>query len=151
MTVGDICTKPVATARAEETVADAAVRMRDRHVGDLVVVDTQGRPAGILTDRDIVVNGAARGLARLEATTVGEIMSRELVTALGSETIEQALTKMQQRGIRRLPVVSTDGRLVGLLAFDDVIENMSSELNQLVNLVAHEQKREEWSTEAVAT
>ena len=55
MTAGDICTRPVVTADRDETIVEAARRMRDRHVGALVVVDASQRPLGILTDRDIVV------------------------------------------------------------------------------------------------
>jgi CBS domain-containing protein len=49
---------------------------------------------------------------------------------------------MRTHGIRRLPVISTDGRVEGLLAFDDVLSSMSESIGQLVGLVAREQRRE---------
>jgi CBS domain-containing protein len=126
----------------EETVVEAARRMRARHVGDLLVADAQARPVGILTDRDIVVSAVAQSPDKLESLLVGDIMSRNLATARTDEPVEQALKTMRTRGIRRLPVVSADGRLAGLVAFDDILEVMSEELGELVTLVAREQKRE---------
>jgi CBS domain-containing protein len=142
MTVGDICTRAIVTAHPDETVVEAAKRMRDRHVGDLLVADTQARPMGILTDRDIVVSAVAQSPDRLGSLLVGDVMSRDLATARADENLDQALKLMRTRGIRRLPVVSADGRLEGLVAFDDILEVMSEELGELVSLVAREQKRE---------
>ena len=144
MTVGEACTRSVVTARADETIAEAARRMRDRHVGSLVVVDSEvkNRPIGILTDRDIVVSAVAQSPDKLESLLVGDVMTGEVVTARSGETVEAALMTMRTRGVRRLPVVSGDGLLEGLLAFDDVLELMSGELDERVALVAREQKHE---------
>lgn len=142
MTVGDICTRAVVTAHPDETVVEAAKRMRDRHVGDLLVADTQARPMGILTDRDIVVAAVAQSSDKLDSLLVGDVMTRDLITARTDETLEEALKTMRTRGVRRLPVVSPDGRLEGLVAFDDILEVFSEELGELVGLVAREQKRE---------
>jgi CBS domain-containing protein len=142
MTVNDICTRPAMTADPDETIVEAARRMRDRHVGDLIVTDSTGRPVGLLTDRDIVVSAVAQSPDRLEALLVGDLMSREVVTARTSETLDAALRTMRSRGIRRLPVVSADGRLEGIVSFDDILERLSTELDELVRLVATEQKRE---------
>jgi CBS domain-containing protein len=142
MTVGDICTRSVVTAHPDETVVEAARRMRDRHVGDLLVTDTQARPMGILTDRDIVVSAVAQSPDKLESLLVGDVMSRDLATARTDEPLDEALRMMRTRGVRRLPVVSADGRLEGLVAFDDILEVMSGEIGELVGLVAREQKHE---------
>jgi CBS domain-containing protein len=142
MTVGDICTRSVVTAHPDETVVEAARRMRDRHVGDLLVTDTRARPMGILTDRDIVVSAVAQSPDKLESLLVGDVMSRDLATARTGEPLDEALRMMRTRGVRRLPVVSADGRLEGLVAFDDILEVMSGEIGELVGLVAREQKHE---------
>jgi CBS domain-containing protein len=142
MTVIDICRKPVFTAHPDETVAEAARRMRDRHVGDLVVADTQGRPAGILTDRDIVVSAVAQSPDRLSELRVSDIMTPDPTTVVGKEPLEQALTRMRLLGIRRLPVVGADGQLVGIVAFDDVLGFLAKELSKLVELVTREQSHE---------
>jgi CBS domain-containing protein len=142
MTVGEVCTRSVVTAHPDESVVEAARRMRDRHVGDLLVADTQTRPVGILTDRDIVVSAVAQSPERIESLKVGDVMSRDLATARTHEALDDALKLMRSRGVRRLPVVSADGRLEGLVALDDILEVMSEELGELVGLVAREQKRE---------
>lgn len=142
MTVGDICTRPAVTARPDETVVEAARRMRDLHVGGLVVVDGQARPVGMLTDRDIVVSAVAQSPDKLEALLISDAMSRNPAIVRTSETVDDALRKMRGRGVRRLPVVSIHGELEGIVAFDDVLEVISAELEHLVSLVSREQKRE---------
>jgi len=134
----------VVTATPDETVADAARRMRDSHVGTVVVVDGEGRnrPTGILTDRDIVVGVVAQSPDKVASLLVGDVMTRDVITARPAATLESALSTMQSHGIRRLPVVSGDGRLEGLIAFDDILEVTSEELSELVGLVAREQKLE---------
>jgi CBS domain-containing protein len=144
MTVGEVCSGSVATATADETIADAAKRMRDMHVGTLVVVEGERRPRpiGILTDRDIVIGPLAQSPDKLASLLVGDVMTRDVATARASDTLNVALTTMRSRGVRRLPVVDGDGLLEGLIAFDDILEVMSEELSDLVGLVAREQKLE---------
>lgn len=144
MTVGEVCTRSVVTATAGELISEAAKRMRDMHVGTVVVVENKGenRPVGILTDRDIVIGPVAQSPDRIGALVVGDVMTRDIATVLEDDTVHSALETMRSRGIRRVPVVGRDGRLEGLLAFDDVVEVMSSELSDLVSLVAREQKLE---------
>jgi CBS domain-containing protein len=142
MTVGDICTRAVVMADRDETLVEAARRMRDHHVGDLVVIDSQTRPVGILTDRDIVVAAVAQSADRLDSLTVGDVMTRDPLTARDHEPVEVALDRMQSRGVRRLPVLSADGRLEGLVSLDDILENINDDLTSLIRLVAREQKRE---------
>jgi CBS domain-containing protein len=142
MTVGELCTRAVVTADPDETIAAAARRMRDRHVGDVVVTDGQTRPVGVLTDRDIVVSAVAQSPDKLSALRVGDVMTRDPATAQSVETVDAALKRMQSLGIRRLPVVDRDGRLEGIVAFDDILEVMTGELSELVGLVAREQRHE---------
>jgi len=142
MTVGDLCTRVVITADPHETVVEAARRMRDRHVGTLVVVDSERRPLGLVSDRDLVVSVLAQSPDKLDAIEVGDVMSGDLITALTNEPIEDAVKRMRTHGIRRLPVVTRDGQLEGLLAFDDLVEQFSEELAELAGLLTSEQRHE---------
>jgi CBS domain-containing protein len=142
MTVGEVCTRSVVTMEPDETVVDAARRMREHHVGNVVVTDRQARPVGILTDRDIVVSAVAQSPDKLDTLFVKDVMSRDVLTVRADDGLETALKKMRARGVRRLPVLSVEGRLTGILVLDDVLEVMSAELRDLVSLVAREQKRE---------
>lgn len=139
MTVADVCRDFVVTARPDETVPEAACRMRDQHVGDMVVVGDAGQPVGMLTDRDIVVSAVAQSPDRVPGLLVGDVMTRDVATIRRHETVEVALKKMRDRGVRRLPVVTANGRVDGILAFDDIISAVSAEMNELVGLVAREQ------------
>jgi CBS domain-containing protein len=142
MTVSELCTKTVVTAHPDELVVEAARRMRDHHVGSLVVADSQDRPVGMLTDRDIVVSAVAQSPDRLSELLVGDVMTSDPATVRGREPLDEALTRMRTLGIRRLPVVTSDGRIEGIVAFDDVVAFMSRELGKLAALVASERLHE---------
>jgi CBS domain-containing protein len=145
MTVGDICNRDVVVAPKGEMVVDAAKRMRTSHVGDLVVVEIHnGRhvPVGIVTDRDIVIAAVAGDPEHINYLVVGEVMTRDLVTAAEQDSIEAALRKMHEHGIRRLPIVDTTGALVGILTLDDILRYLTAQQSELVALVAREQTRE---------
>jgi CBS domain-containing protein len=144
--VGEISMRDVVVATAETTVADAAGLMRRRHVGTLVIVDTTHggapRPRGIVTDRDIVVEVVATGLDP-RTITIGDIMRRELVTAHADDDALDALQAMRTKGVRRLPVVNEQGLLLGLVAFDDLLDLVADQLAALNKIVGREQAREE--------
>jgi CBS domain-containing protein len=143
-TAGQICNREVVYAKRDTTVAAAAKLMRHYHVGSLVVVDevNGGRvPVGLVTDRDIVIEITAMDLDPA-VITLGDIMDPNLVTARESEGILETIEIMRYRGVRRLPVVTADGRLAGIVTLDDLIEILAEELNELARIVAREQARE---------
>jgi CBS domain-containing protein len=145
MTVGDICNRNVVVAPKGEMIVDAAKRMRTSHVGDLIVVENrhdQHVPIGIVTDRDIVISAVAGDPDHINYLLVGDVMSEDLVTAREQDSVEVALKKMQERGVRRLPIVNDTGGLVGILTLDDMLQHLTARQCELVALVANEQRRE---------
>lgn len=145
MTVGEICQRNVVVAPPSEMIVDAAKRMRTSHVGDLVIVDTRGDrhlPVGILTDRDIVVGALAGDADHINYLLVSDVMTSDLVTAREQDSTEEALKKMQEHGVRRLPIVDGDDALVGIVTLDDILQFFSGQQNILVGLVTREQERE---------
>lgn len=145
MTAGDICNRNVVVAPKTEMVVDAAKRMRMAHVGDLVIVeDRQGQhvPVGIVTDRDIVVSVVAGDADHINYLSLNDMMSEDLVTAKEQDSVELALQRMQERGVRRLPVVDAAGALVGILTMDDLLRHFTEQQGQLVELMASEQHHE---------
>jgi CBS domain-containing protein len=116
--------------------------MRALHVGDVVVADTQRRPIGILTDRDIVVSAVAQSPDRLSALLVSDVMTGNLVLARETDSIESSIKAMKTHGVRRLPVVDADGELVGILTVDDLVRRVSCEIGQLVGLIDLERRHE---------
>lgn len=144
MAIGELCTRQVVIARREESARVLAELMRQHHVGDLVVVETEAagqRPLGIVTDRDLVIEVLARQVAP-ESVTAGDIMSSDLLTAREDEELAEALARMRHKGVRRLVVVDRAGHLVGILATDDVVELIAEQLSDLRGLVEREQDRE---------
>jgi CBS domain-containing protein len=143
MKVGEICTRDPRAIERDATLVEAARRMRDEHVGDLVVaVEHDGRrvPVGVLTDRDIVVKAVAAELD--PAARVSVVMSEDLlVTATEDEDVAPVLKRMRSFGVRRVPVVDASGGLVGLLAIDDVVAALSDALGEVAALVSHQAER----------
>ncbi len=144
MSVGEYCVRDVVVIGKDESVREAAKLMREHHVGDLIVVeDKDGKrvPVGILTDRDLVVEVLALDVD-MDAVSAGDTMSFELVTAKEDDDLQETLALMRQKGVRRIPVVDTEGALAGILTVDDVIDVLAEELNDLTRLISREQLRE---------
>lgn len=144
MNIGEICNRIVVVAGRGTSLVEAARLMREHHVGSLVVVDEAARgrvPAGILTDRDIVVSVVA-GEADPRTLTAGEVMATDLVTVRETESIFDGLGLMRRHGVRRVPVVAADGTLVGIVTVDDVLEIVAEQLDDAVRAIATEQSRE---------
>jgi CBS domain-containing protein len=123
----ELCQRHVVTVRRHEDLTNAAWIMRERNVGCLVVVDPAGisggeRPVGILTDRDIVTTVIARG-TDLQGITVAEVMSEPVIVSIHA-TVDEALLRMRNSGVRRVAMVDDRGRLAGILALDDIYEHL---------------------------
>jgi CBS domain-containing protein len=145
MRAGEMCMRDVAIAAADDDVMTAAKRMRELHVGSLVVVDEEDGdryPVGIVTDRDLLVAVLTEELGHARELSVRDVMTTDILTAREDEDVYDALQRMRGRGVRRLPVVDDQGRLAGILTFDDLVEWVTEELEQLTKLVRREQERE---------
>lgn len=133
----------------KEGILDAAKLMRDHHVGNVVVVEEkEGKflPAGILTDRDIVVGLIAKEVP-LDKILVEDVMSADLVSVRENLGIWDTIQCMRSRGIRRIVVTGKSGELVGILSSDDLIDLLSGELSDVVKTFMKEQIREKESKE----
>ena len=140
MSVGRICVREVDLAEAGESVQVAASRMHSRKVGSLIVQNESGEPIGIVTDRDLAIRVLAEGLDPNE-TTVEEVMTRELESVLEDTPIESALSCMRAGTYRRLPVVNAQGKLVGVLSLDDVLDLLMEEFDEIGRLLKKEGPR----------
>jgi CBS domain-containing protein len=127
MSVADFSRPNPCTATPDESVREAAQRMDARGVGSLVVVDPEGKPVGMLTDRDVVMR-VLRRRRDPERTTVGSLLYGEVTRVRASAPLEVAIRRMRSDGVRRIPVVDDAGKLVGILAADDVLQLAASEL-----------------------
>jgi CBS domain-containing protein len=128
----EICTKPVVTISKTATVEDAARIMRARQVGALVVTDGS-KPVGILTDRDITVDVVAAGKKAAELA-VGEVMRRNPASLREDQGLFEAAKMFSAKGVRRLPVMSKTGKLIGIVTLDDLMMLLGREM-ELVSAV----------------
>lgn len=120
----EIMTKSVRTATREMSLREVAAMMRDGDMGAVPVVG-DGKLIGIVTDRDIVVRAVAEG--KTADTPIGEVMTTELFTVAPDDFVFEAIRLMGDKQVRRIPVVSEDGSLAGIIAIADVALEMEDE------------------------
>ncbi|KAA0141406.1 CBS domain-containing protein [Gimesia chilikensis] len=137
MTAGRICTREVDLVDQNESVQVAAERMNSRNVGTLIVLDEESHPIGMLTDRDLALRVVGKGRDAIE-TTIADIMTRFPCSISEETSIEAALTKMRSGGFRRLPVVDQEGKLIGVLTLDDILELLCEEFTEIGKLIQKE-------------
>lgn len=118
MKINEIMTGEVEVIRPEATIQEAAEKLRTLGVGSLPVCNGE-QLVGMITDRDIAVRAVAAG-RNPSATTVEEIMTSKVVWCFEDQTVEEAGQMMKENQIRRLPVISHDRKLVGILALGDL-------------------------------
>lgn len=144
MNAGELCNRSVVIAARDLPVQKAAELMRTYHVGCVVVVEEGAlgaRPLGILTDRDIVLAVVAKEVDA-RSLRVSEVMSADLLVVREGDSILEALPRMRNRGIRRVPVVDAAGSLVGILAVDDMLEAVAEQLDEIVHAIGRERLHE---------
>ena len=144
MTIEEVMTRDVITVAPTAPIHKAAQLMVEHGVSGLPVVDDDGRLVGIISEGDLILRQTRRGekpwwsrffedgeqlvreYQRAMGTTVGEVMTREVITISPVWGIETAATILQNRRIRRLPVV-LDGQLVGIVTRADLIKVLATE------------------------
>lgn len=144
--IGDICQRNVVTIREYEDLTAAAQRMREEHVGYLVVAEPQVldqtlKPVGVITDRDIVIAVVAKEVDP-RTLKVGDVMTRQPVVASEDSSVSAALQEMRRIGVRRLPVIGRRGELLGVVSIDDLLETFAEELANIAGLIRNERRFE---------
>jgi CBS domain-containing protein len=134
-TARDIMTAGAECASIDDTVSDAARKMKELGVGALPICGDDNRLAGMITDRDIVVNCVAEGMDTTQVK-VADYAGDEVVTIGADDPIDEALATMTRAGVRRLPVI--DGHdLVGMVSQADIARNLPDEkIGDLVQAIS---------------
>ena len=141
MKVIDMAVHKVTTIPSGTSILECAKRMRQDHVGSLVVVDANNKPIGMLNDRDITLEIVA--LERSPADlTADDVMTTPVVIAQCTEGVVDALARMREQGIRRLPVVDENGELCGIVTASNIVEEISVMLDSVVRAVKSSKTRE---------
>jgi len=124
-TAREVMTSGAECAGIDDTVTEAARKMRDLGVGALPICGEDNKLKGMITDRDIVLNCVAEGMDTTQVK-VADYAGDEVVTIGADDDIEEALDTMVRAGVRRLPVI--DGHdLVGMISQADIAKNLPAE------------------------
>jgi CBS domain-containing protein len=115
--VRDAMTEDPRSIGASASVVEAARLMREEHIGSLPITDDE-QLVGMITDRDITTRVVAEA-ADPKTTSVGDVCSRDVISAEADKDHQEALELMARHQVRRLPVVE-NGRLVGIVALADI-------------------------------
>jgi CBS domain-containing protein len=118
--VGDIMSAPPVTVGEDTGIVEASRIMVEKGIGSLIVVDSEGRLAGIVTERDLLY-ALARDLA-CRGGKVSDVMTRNVVTVRPEDSVSTAIDKMREANVRHLPVVDAEGRPVGVLSMRDILD-----------------------------
>lgn len=126
--------RTMVTAALDDTVYAVACRMRDQHVGCVVVV-RDGHPVGMLTDRDIVLRVVAEGLEP-RTVLVSSIVTYDAVTVLRTDGFETVMRTMREHGVRRVPIVDEAGQITGIVTADDLMTLLGREFAALGEVIS---------------
>lgn len=130
--------------KAETPLLEVARVMRDEHVGIVVVTKAPADErvaAGVITDRDITRAWADRS-GDVAALAVEEVMTHDPLVLNEEDSVGKAILRMRNRGVRRAPVVTRHGQLIGLISTDDLIAHAAGELSELARLIEQQPLQE---------
>jgi CBS domain-containing protein len=158
----EIMTRDLAIASRDTTVKEVAIMMKEEDTGVIPVVDydipggngkttadenvadsrnyNRGKLVGLITDRDIVTRGVAGEKEAIIAVRAEEIMSTDLYTAKPNDRVVDALRKMGDKQVRRIPVINDGGRLLGMISMADIARETEEdrELGQTLEEISQE-------------
>jgi CBS domain-containing protein len=136
MTVYACCQTNVVSVKPDATVQFVAGLMKEKNIGCVVVTDNH-RPVGIVTDRDIALRSATLS-DEPETALIESIMTRDPMIIRKDTGIFDAIQEMKTKGVRRMPIVDSGGRLVGLLTVDDLIRLLAREMADIARIIGKE-------------
>lgn len=145
MSIKAIAVTEVISTPRDSTLKDVARLMQSQHIGSVVVTESyDGKPipVGIVTDRDLALTLASHDSP--QNMKVESVMPKSLITARANDEIFETIMKMSEHGIKRMPVISHDGSLYGIVCADDLLRIMGDEIHnlaQLTDLQIHREKQ----------
>lgn len=153
MNIASLCRHELVTVEQGTNLREAAQRMRDEHVGALVVTGAAGPRGvpvlGVVTDRDLAIEVLARGQDG-SGMNVDSIVSGRLVAVPGRASLSDAIETMEAQGVRRLLVTGQTQELIGVVSIDDLIEAWAEDMARLARSLHKARDREEEATSTAA-
>jgi CBS domain-containing protein len=135
MLIGDTTRRSAVAVGPDDTIAGTAEVMERAGVGAVAVVE-DGRPVGIVTDRDLVRRALARHLA--PDARIDGVMTAPVVTVPATEDRRAAFPLFRDHAVRRLAIVDADGRFTGMLTVDDLLIDLAADLHDITRPVTAE-------------
>jgi CBS domain-containing protein len=137
MKIDRVYTRRVMATTRSAPLAEAAAAMARFQVGTLLVLDAAGEPVGIVTDRDLALQGFAS-----ESSRVDSVMTPVLATVSSTSDAHEALELMRANGVRRLVVTDAAGKVCGILSVDDIVDGLSADLAAAAAVLKGEVRRD---------
>jgi CBS domain-containing protein len=137
MSIESLIRRNMVVQPATASCYDAAELMRDRNVGSVVVIDEDTRPLGLVTDRDLVTRVVAE---RRDPNQISlrEIMSPNPIFLSHRRGLDEAVRTLRDQGLRRLPIVDDQGKVMGVVSLDDILMRLATQLDALGRAVQRE-------------
>ncbi len=127
----DILNRNLVKAEPNASVIEIAQLMTEHNVG-AVLIARDGKPLGIVTDRDIVIRCLAEDVD-FRQCKVEDIMTDSVETCRETDGIFDCIQKMRKSKVRRMPVIDPDGRAIGIISFGDLLAVLSKEFHELIS------------------
>jgi CBS domain-containing protein len=121
MYVNEVMTTSVTTCRSDTSLDEIARQMWNSDCGAVPVLDANDKPIGIVTDRDIAMSAMLNHTPLWEIPAATVTRGQQLCCCNQHDPVEDCITTMEQRGVRRLPVTDDAGKLVGILSMSDAL------------------------------
>jgi CBS domain-containing protein len=140
MKIARLYTRQVLATTRSASLAEAAAAMSRFRVGTLLVMEdppADGAPIGIVTDRDLAIQGFAS-----VSSQVGSVMTPVIATVGEDADAHDALELMRAHGVRRLVVTGAGGALRGMLSIDDIVDGISADLAAATAVLKGEIRRD---------
>ncbi len=121
--------KDVICLQSDETMIDAARKMRDEDIGFLPVCDASGTALGVVTDRDVVLRAVADGRCDVRAD---QVMTRDIVSCQPEDDLDRVLELMSLHEVSRILVAGGDGKPVGVISLGDVAQQVEDQAGEIL-------------------
>lgn len=138
VTVEEIVQTDVITAKRDTPIATVVAEMAEKDVGSVVVVEDE-TPVGVLTDREITL--ALETTPDVTEHSADDLISGDLITGTLEISVFDALRRLEEGEVRRLPIVGDDGTLEGIVTLDDILVLLGAELGNATSIIKAQSPR----------
>jgi len=137
--------KPVVTVRADATLSEAARLMQGNHIGNLLVVDEANTRLGVVTDRDIVLEGITLNRPATDLR-VSDVMTPSVICGKEDADLFELITLMADNGVTRLPIVDASENVIGIVTAKRILQVLVQALHEITHISEQQVQNESGAT-----